>query len=376
MHLSEILLLVASAFYFLGLLAFLPGLVRGLRRKETSDFGLQTSDFPTVTILICARNEEKNLDYCLRSLANIEYPAELLEILIVDDCSTDSTPAMLAEWQKKIPNLKIIQTENFNEPKFEGKVGALIHGMDKATGEFVVITDADCAVSPEWVREHLRWYGPDTGMVSSITVLDSMKPFDGAQSLEMVELLGLSMSAINYGIPVSVIGNNLSIRKAAYEEIGGYRKIPFSVTEDVALFQAVWNSGKWKVRFKANEDLLVKSQPPNNFRTWWRQKHRWVIGGKDIKIMGKLILLLGFIGAFVFIFALATIIHFQYSVVALAIKLLADLIIIFPALRGLKQKKLIVFFGYYQMYLFFFLLCVPVLYLQKDVKWKGRVYHT
>jgi cellulose synthase/poly-beta-1,6-N-acetylglucosamine synthase-like glycosyltransferase len=355
----------------LGLLSFLPGLLRGLRRKKEFPF----STLPAVTILICARNEENNIDICLQSLGNVNYPEDLLEILIVDDRSDDRTADILESWKTKIPNLKTISTETFLENQFQGKVGALIHGMDKASGEFVIITDADCSVTSDWVHEHLKWYDADTGMVSSITVLDSMKPFDVAQSLEMVELLGLSMAAINYNISVSVIGNNLSIRKAAYEEIGGYRKIPFSVTEDVALFQTVWNSGKWKVRFKANNDLLVKSQPPGNFTTWWRQKHRWVIGGKEIKLMGRIILLLGFIGAFTLV-AAPIVLPLKYALIAIAVKFLGDMLIIYPTLKGLKQMKLIWFFIAYQLYLFFFLITVPILYMQKDVKWKGRVYHT
>ena len=375
LHTIEIIILISSALYFLGLLAFLPGLKRGLRRKQTSDIGLRTSDFPKVTVLVCARNEEENIDACLHSLSIINYPSELLEILIVDDHSSDATAKMLESWKEKIPNLKTISTVASLEPQLQGKVNALIQGMDIASGEFVLITDADCTVSPDWVREHLKWYDNDTGMVSSITVLDSMKPFNIAQSLEMTELLGLSMAAINYNIPVSVIGNNLSIRKKTYDEIGGYRNIPFSVTEDVALFQTVWNSGKWKVRFKANNDLLVKSKPPGNYTTWWKQKHRWVIGGKDIKLMGRLILLLGFIGAFTIITA-PFVLPLKFALAAIAVKFAGDLLIIYPTLRGLKQMKLIWFLFVYQLYLFFFLLCVPILYLQKDVKWKGRVYHT
>ena len=375
LHLFEQIILVSSALYFLGLLAFLPGLLRGLRRKKASDFGLQTPDFPKVTVLVCARNEEKNIDRCLRSLSELDYPADHLEILIVDDHSGDATPNMLESWKKKLPNLKTISTVVSVEPQHLGKVNALIQGMDSACGEFVLITDADCSVSPNWIREHLRWYDDNTGMVSSITVLDSMKPFNIAQSLEMTELLGLSMAAINYHIPVSVIGNNLSIRKRTYDEIGGYRNIPFSVTEDVALFQTVWNSGKWKVRFKANSDLLVKSNPPGNYATWWKQKHRWVIGGKDIKLMGRLILLLGFIGAFTIITA-PFVLPLKFALAAIAVKFLGDLLIIYPTLRGLKQMKFIWFLFVYQIYLFYFLLCVPILFLQKDVKWKGRVYHT
>jgi len=371
LHSLEIIVLAAAAFYFLGLAAFLPGLGRGLRRKNDFPF----LDPPKCTILICARNEEENIGACLNSLSNILYPREFLEILVVDDSSTDSTPQIIQSWKNTLPHLRMINTRDLEKHKFEGKVSALIHGMDAAQGEFVLITDADCTVSPNWVHEHVRWYRSDTGMVSSITVLDSMKPFEAAQSLEMVELLGLSMSAINYHIPVSVIGNNLSIRKKTYDEIGGYRNIPFSVTEDVALFQTVWDTGKWKVRFKANSDLLVKSRPPESFSMWWRQKHRWVIGGKSIKIMGAMILVLGFIGAFVLI-ATPFVLPLKFAFLAIAIKFLGDLLIIFPALMRMKQMKLVFFFLTYQLYLVFFLLCFPILFFQKDVRWKGRVYHT
>ncbi len=375
LHTLERIILAASALYFFGLAAFVPGLLRGLRRKKTSDFGLLTSYSPQVTVLVCARNEEDNIDRCLNSLSAINYPSELLEILIVDDHSSDATAKMLESWKAKLPNLKTISTVVSVEAQHLGKVNALIQGMDAARGEFVLITDADCSVCPNWVKEHLRWYSDDTGMVSSITVLESMKPFNIAQSLEMTELLGLSMAAINYNIPVSVIGNNLSIRKQTYEEIGGYRNIPFSVTEDVALFQTVWNSGKWKVRFKANDDLLVRSKPPGNYITWWKQKHRWVIGGKDIKLMGRLILLLGFIGAFTLI-AAPFVLPLQFALAAIMIKFMGDLLIMYPVLRGLKQMKLIWFLFVYQLYLFYFLICVPILFFQKDVKWKGRIYHT
>src|SRR5437867_2494871 len=198
LHPLELIVLVASALYFLGLAAFVPGLLRGLKRKNEFPFKV----LPKVTVLICARNEEKNLARCLESLGNTDYPRELLEILVVDDRSTDATPALIRAWREKLPHLKTISTGDLSETEYQGKVCALIHGMDVAEGEFVMITDADCIVSPDWVREHLRWYEEDTGMVSSITVLSSLEPFDAAQSLEMTELLGLSMAAINYGIPV------------------------------------------------------------------------------------------------------------------------------------------------------------------------------
>src|SRR5213595_199051 len=98
----EIIILISSALYFLGLAAFLPGLARGLKRKKDFPF----ASLPRVSVLVCARNEEKNIDSCLRAFQKLDYPAELLEILIVDDRSTDNISALLRACEQKLPNLK------------------------------------------------------------------------------------------------------------------------------------------------------------------------------------------------------------------------------------------------------------------------------
>jgi len=234
----------AACVYAVGLVMFIPGVLLGLRRRT----GI-TTDSPKVTVLVCARNEEEYIDECLRSLAALDYPDGQLEILIVNDRSTDATADILQRWCATLSHLKVLTITTDIEGT-RGKVNALIQGMDQVQGEIVLMTDADCKVPTQWVKEHIGWYDADTGMVSSMTSLETHSVFSGAHCLEMVQVLALSMAGINYGVPVSVIGNNLSVRKKTYDELGGYRSIDFSVTEDLALFQAVWHSKKWKANSK------------------------------------------------------------------------------------------------------------------------------
>lgn len=325
-----------------------------------------------MTVLVCARNEEEHINACLRSLTALDYPDGQLDILIVDDRSTDATADILKSWSDRHPHINIITITEENE-NARGKVNALIQGMDRVQGAIVLMTDADCIVQPQWAKEHVRWYDADTGMVSSMTSVKPYTIFSGAHCLEMVQVLALSMAGINYGIPVSIIGNNLSVRKATYDEIGGYRKIDFSVTEDLALFQAVWYSKKWKAKFKANSDIAVLTEPPNDFRTWWRQKHRWVAGGKAIGLPGWIILLLGFIGVVLLVVA-PFVLDSQYLLTVLGMKLVVDLVILIPTFISIGRPLRLFFFPFYQVYLFFFLMCVPILYFQKNVRWKERVY--
>ncbi len=362
--------IILSGLYALALLCFAYGVVLGLRNRKTKS----PAGEPNISIVICARNEEANIDRCLDSLTKLNYPPEKVEIIVVDDHSTDATASKIAAWQQGTPAIKLLSLVGKEVLGGGGKVNALIHGLDLASGEYLFITDADCHVPAEWVRNYLNWYDERTGMVSSITILDKATPLAGAHSFEMMQLLAMSMAAINIGIPVSIIGNNLSLRKKAYEEVGGYRSIPFSVTEDVALFQTMWKSN-WDVKFKANKDLLVETNPPGSFKTWWRQKQRWVVGGKSIGFMGWLILLLGYLGM-VGLIGGVFIGNTTMALIAIGLKLLGDLFILLPVMFSLRTLKLLPYFPLYQLYLLFFLICVPIQYSNKKVVWKGRDYRT
>ena len=357
------------------------GVRRGAHRPEqpalpaldpSAEATVDLSVYPHCTVLVCARDEEHNIERCLESLARLRYPASRLQILIVDDKSTDRTPQILEAWKAKLPNLTVLRTGE-EVMHLRGKVNALTQGMDVATGEYVMITDADSQVHPDWVREYLRYYEPDTGMVASVTLLNRKYFLDGVQSIDWSYLLGIALANANLNVPLSVIGNNLSIRRAAYEDVGGYRKIPFSVTEDFALFSAIWHRKPWKVKFPVQEELTVMSEPCPNFRAWWRQKHRWVKGGEGLKLYGYVIFALGLLGQAAMI-AAPFVLPLTTALVVIGLKWLADLSISIQILKHTRHRELLAFFPIYEIYLALFIFSMPIMLLQKDVKWKGRVY--
>jgi 1,2-diacylglycerol 3-beta-glucosyltransferase len=370
------LFLLTVFLYFVEHAIYLVGMFRAIR--EPSPLSGQTNVLPLCTVLVCARDEEDNIERCLASLNALNYPKDRLEVLIVDDKSTDRTPQILEEWKARMPNLKVLRTGEEIE-HLRGKVNALAQGMDAATGEFVMITDADSTVHPNWVREYLKFYSEDTGMVASITLLERKYFLDGVQSIDWSYLLGLAAASANINVPLSVIGNNISVRRAAYDDVGTYRNIPFSVTEDHALFQAIWDkkqadgSPKWKVRFPVQRDLTVMSQPCPDFRAWWRQKHRWVKGGEGLKFVGYLIFIIGLLAHVAMVSALF-VLPLTWGLIAIGVKWAADLLIIFPVLTRTRMQSLLKYFPIYEIYLALFVFSMPIMIMQKNVKWKGRVY--
>lgn len=368
---SDSLLVTLALTYIGGLLLFVPGVLRGISTRKKRF--VADNQLPSITVLVCARNEENSISQCISSLAGLDYPSHKIELLIVNDHSTDRTGDILSEWKDKLSNLRILNTSDA-DTGLHGKVNALAQGFDVATGQIVLMTDADSRVPSGWAKEYASWYDDETGMVASITSIEGGNLFDACHSVEMVEVLALGMSGINYSVPTSIIGNNFSVRRSVYESLGGYRKVAFSVTEDLALFQGVWKSG-WKVRSKSSPDLAVLTDPTPDFKTWWRQKQRWVQGGKTIGWPGHVIIGIGFVGAALLILSLFSS-SLPFALMIFSVKCITDLLILAPTLNSMGRNRLLLFLPLYQLYLLFFLLCVPILYFQRDVKWKGRVYHS
>ena len=112
---------------------------------------------PKVSVIVAARNEEKSITTLLESLTQQDYPQELLEVVIVNDNSTDRTPIVVSEFissRKGQPGARIRLIYN----PFSGKKRAVRYGIEKSTGEIILTTDADCIAGPGWVRSHATCY--------------------------------------------------------------------------------------------------------------------------------------------------------------------------------------------------------------------------
>lgn len=100
---------------------------------------------PLVSIVTAARNEEHNIRACVESLIQIQYPKEKLEIIVVDDNSTDATSQIIHELAEKYSNVKVINAKQSID-RLRGKANAITQGIDISSGEIILMTDADCVV--------------------------------------------------------------------------------------------------------------------------------------------------------------------------------------------------------------------------------------
>ena len=141
----------------------------------------------------------------------------------------------------------------------------------------------------------IHHYQNDVGMVDSYTTQLADNSFGGMQAIDFIYLLLVGGGTINLGIPISCIGNNMSFRKKAYDEIGGYEALPFSVTEDFTLLRAIYKLKKYKILFPLEKDALVTSIPCPDFKSLYRQKKRWAVGGLGVPVRGFFIMFWGYV---------------------------------------------------------------------------------
>ena len=140
---------------------FIIGLLRS-RKALRRDF----EKWPSVSVVLPARNEAEVLERTIRSLLTQDYPGTW-EIIVVDDRSTDETPDILNRYAEENPRFRFRTVTEPNPPS--PKKYALSKGIEIATGEIICTTDADCVFHPRWLRSMISHFRAPVGVVAGLT---------------------------------------------------------------------------------------------------------------------------------------------------------------------------------------------------------------
>jgi len=361
----EVVFLIAMCGYFLQTVWFIVGMQKQFRKKSIAEL-------PTATIIVAARNEEGNLPACLVALNQLEYPEGKLEILLVDDKSTDKTGEIIAAFISDKPKFKKIVTKK-EIGHLKGKTNAIANAIELATGEIILTTDADCIVSPTWAKTLTSYYTDDVAIVNGFTMQDAKTQFQGMQHLDFVYLLSVASGTINFDKPLSCIGNNMSFRKSVYDEVGGYENLPFSVTEDFNLLFAIHKLKKYKIIYPLDPNGLVTTQPCDTIKNLYRQKKRWAVGGLKAPLRGFLIMSNAWVAHLAII-----LLPFFFTTAALSLfffKLVIDFLFLFFVLNTFKLTTTLKYFFSFEIYYILYVVLLPFAVLpNRKVTWKGRKY--
>ncbi len=361
----EIIALVVISLYFIQTALIMIGAFRKFPK-------ISRDELPSASVIVAARNERENIESCLSSLDKLEYPENKLEIIIVDDDSSDDTYEIISNFIKDKKRFKLIKSTEQIAAK-PGKANALANGIKASNGEIILTTDADCVVSPTWAITLASYYKQDVAFVGGFTTQNSESLFKGMQAVDFVYLLTVAAGTINLGHPVSCIGNNMSFTRKAYDEIGGYASIPFSVTEDLALIKKIKALKKYKIIYPMDKGSLVVSKPLKNVKSIYHQKKRWGVGGLKTEALGFFVMASGFLANL-----LVLVSPFFFSTVVLYIvffKLVSDYLLLFSSSKNLELPFPFANYFVFEIYYTIYVILLPiVVFINQDVNWKGREY--
>ena len=235
-----------------------------------------------VSLIVPIHNESRRMEGLLRSLLVQDYPAE---IIFVDDCSDDESPAMLCRFvrdaaERGMDNCRVITlTDN---PGPNRKQHALSVGIAGAQGDYLLFTDGDCEVPPDWIRVMARRM-IDATVGVAIGPVFKKKPGKGFfflyQCYDHAIRYNYLAGSIGLGAAGGGFGNNIIVSRAALDSVGGYDAVPPSPTEDAALVSLIRSRGKYRVRAISLPDAAVETVAENTWRGFISQTLRWNNGG-------------------------------------------------------------------------------------------------
>jgi len=228
---------------------------------------------PRVSVIVPARNEEKNLPRCLESLLEQDYPN--LEIIVVDDRSTDRTGEVVDAYCRRDGRVKKVSGRVL-EPGWLGKSHAVHQGVREATGAWFLFMDADTWLHPRGVSASMgHVLEKDVDMLSLYPhfVCESFWEKVIQPAVGRMILISGPVDFVNSRKPIfriftMAIGQFLLFRRSVYEAVGGHEAIRDRVVEDVELSRAVKQAG-YHLNFLYGTEVL-HTRMYKTFTELWR----------------------------------------------------------------------------------------------------------
>ncbi|OIB55623.1 glycosyltransferase family 2 protein [Natrialba sp. SSL1] len=226
--------------------------------------------YPQLTVLIPAYNEEGYVGRTIQSLLDTDYPADALEIVAVDDGSTDGTFAEASAFAAASERVSVVSKTN------GGKYSALNYGLLFASGDIIVTVDADSIVDPDALKHIVAPFAADEdigAVASNVTIWNRDSLVTRCQQLEYTIGVNIYRRALDYfGIVMVVPGCLGAYRREVLSEVFAYD--PDTLTEDFDVTMKVLRAG-YRVSVS---DARVYTEAPATWHDLYRQRLRWYRG--------------------------------------------------------------------------------------------------
>ena len=301
----------------------------------------KVDNFTKLSVVVPCRNEEEYLRRLLSSLAQQSY--QNFELILVDDHSTDRTQRIMRSVEDAFSDIKIIEATGF------GKKNALFEGIQMASGNLIVTTDADCVPSFLWLESIVNFQNESRSdlIIAPVRLRATESIFFELQYLEFTSLVASGAAAAGAGKAILCNGANLAFTKSAWIQSIDDMKFDQPSGDDIFLLQSIKKRGG-VIRFLKSEAAFVIAEPSKTIKDFFIQRRRWAAKSPsytDFDLIFTAIIVLAIsIYPFVMIAVSAFEPHFLWLfLMVMGFKLLVDMIFLYSVRSFFHLRKVWLF---------------------------------
>ncbi|MBD0332352.1 MAG: glycosyltransferase [Chitinophagaceae bacterium] len=328
------------------------------------------------SVVIAARNEEENIPALLTALESQSYPRSLLEIIIVDDHSTDATAQKVQE--RSLENVKLLQLRG--DASLSSKKKAIQAGIEIATGELIVATDADCIPPVNWINTLVNFYIQKQAVfiAAPVSYRSDNSFLQMFQTIDFMTLQGITAASVSANFHTMCNGANLGYKSSAFFEVNGYEGIDKVASgDDMLLMYKIWKKYPEQVFYLKSKDAIVSTQPMPTWKDFFNQRIRWAsktIYYDDKRVFWSLLLVyftnLEFL--ILLIAGFSQTIYWNFALLFLFLKTAVELPFVYSVAKFYNQTRLLRYFLPCQPLHIVYVLITGLTSQFGKFEWKGR----
>lgn len=337
---------------------------------------LSRSDLPEVSVVVCFRNEEKHLERLIQCLSDQEYPRHLMEILLLDDHSTDHSPAIARKASETDYRIHYIPLPD----EKKGKHAALEEALRHVSSKYIATTDADCLVPSGWLMSMMECitHNRETLVLGSVKVQAGKSFLTRFQALEACALQTVTASYADQQNPIMANGASMLFPRSLFSEYMQDEGRYVTAGDDTFLVHFTKKRKQTTIAFNKNPRGIVTTFPQKYLGDLINQRIRWLSKGKNYtdKPSRKTMRFIGIINLFLFFLFIGSFINPVLRgsfIIFFSLKALSDLLIIIPSARLFRQTALLWNYLPFSLAYPVYTLVLAIV-VKRPYSWKGRTY--
>lgn len=348
------------------IVTFWIGIIK-LKKEKTS---ASVEKIP-ISIVVAFRNEEHNLPILLSSIEKLNYPLNLYEVILVNDNSSDNWETITDEWEKQMPNLKVFSLKDGS-----GKKNALAFGIENASFNHIVNTDADCVIQTDWLVLISKEFSTSNSslIIGPVIIHPSNNLFELFQALEHSSLTASTLGGCKMGIPFMASSANLAFNKKELDFNLSMLNTNTPSGDDVFLLHSAIEKGL-KVLCYLNPCGTVETKPVDSLKAFLNQRARWASKTKHYTNAAAITVALIVFGFNALLLVLLGCLLFSnlnpiWLVIPFGTKLAVDFLLLNSYLGAIGRRKMLLVFLPLQLIYPFYIALTFALAFFKPIKWK------